>query len=91
MLYNGYTYDEKDLSARRERIFSDYKTHFQLTHTTEQTADDLAALVDVVNASEPLGSMDVQQASDWQDTPEYKEAHKASDSFNIDTVQEVEF
>ena len=33
----------------------------------EQAADDLAALVDVLNASEPLGSVDVQQAHDWQD------------------------
>ena len=37
------------------------------------------------------GSVDVQQAHGWQDTPEYKEANKASDKFNFDTVQEVKF
>jgi hypothetical protein len=67
MLYNGYTESEAMKTDRAERLFTDYKTNFQLTHTSEQTADDLAALVDVVNASAPLSGVDVQQAGDWQD------------------------
>lgn len=38
-----------------------------------------------------VDAVDLQQASDWQDTPEYKEAKQASDKFNFDTVQEVEY
>ena len=53
-MYDGYTESQAITEARAERLFTDYKTHFQLKHTTEQDADDLAALVDVVNASTPL-------------------------------------
>lgn len=66
MLYNGYTYDEKDLSARAERMFSAMATNFVLSHTTEQDADDLAALVDVVLSSEPLeGCGNDSDLYDW--------------------------
>jgi hypothetical protein len=90
MLYNGYTESETMKNARAERLFTDYKTNFQLTHTSEQTADDLAALVDVVNASAPL-DIDTVDAVRWQDTPEIKEANQASDKFNYDAVKETEF
>jgi len=35
--------------------------------------------------------VDVQDAVNWQDAPEYKEAQKVSDNFNFDTVAEQEF
>jgi hypothetical protein len=66
MLYNGYTESEAMKTDRAERLFTDYKTNFQLTHTSEQTADDLAALVDVVNASAPLGDDVSKLVMDWQ-------------------------
>jgi len=34
---------------------------------------------------------DVQDAVNWQDAPEYKEAQKVSDNFNFETVAEQEF
>ena len=34
---------------------------------------------------------DVQDAVNWQDAPEYKEAQQISDNFNFDTVTEQEF
>ena len=89
--YDGYTESEAMQTARAARMFSAMARNFVLSHTTEQDADDLAALVDVVNASEPLDTVDAQDAARWQDTPEYKEANNASDNFNFDTVQEVEF
>ena len=48
-------------------IDADFEARKAYGKNWEQTADDLAALVDVLNASEPLGSVDVQQAHDWQD------------------------
>jgi hypothetical protein len=56
----------------------------------ERDASDLAALVDVVNASAPL-DIDTVDAVRWQDTPEIKEANQASDKFNFDAVKETEF
>jgi hypothetical protein len=35
--------------------------------------------------------VDVQQAGDWQDTPEIKEANQASDKFDYGAVKEVQF
>ena len=35
--------------------------------------------------------VDVQDAVNWQDAPEYKEAQQVSDKFNFDTVTEQEF
>jgi hypothetical protein len=66
MLYNGYTESEAMKADRAERLFTDYKTNFQLTHTSERDASDLAALVDVVNASAPLGDDVSKLVMDWQ-------------------------
>jgi hypothetical protein len=41
MLYNGYTESEAMKADRAERLFTDYKTNFQLTHTSERDASDL--------------------------------------------------
>jgi hypothetical protein len=71
-------------------IDADFAARAAYGKNWERDASDLAALVDVVNASEPL-NIDTVDAVQWQDTPEIKEANQASDNFNFDAVKETEF
>jgi hypothetical protein len=70
-------------------IDADFTARATYGKNWERDADFVAVMVAVVNALEP--GVDVQQAGDWQDTPEIKEANQASDKFDYDAVQEVQF
>lgn len=99
-MYNGYIESQSQTEARRARIEGWMQQREIMNQVIADVAPRLNLFLEVcgdIDAGNgelfPIdaGGVDVQDAVNWQDEPEYKEAQKVSDNFNFETVAEQEF
>ena len=99
-MYNGYIESQSQTDARRARMEGWTQQREIMKQVIADVAPRLNLFLEVCGDIDdgngelfPIeaGGADVQDAVNWQDAPEYKEAQKVSDKFNFDTVTEQEF
>jgi hypothetical protein len=78
-------------SARVKELFGDdiFYCHWLMKLAAGEMLETMENIIAQITRYDE--GVDVQQAGDWQDTPEIKEANQASDNFNFDAVKETEF